>query len=135
MKKKSVSSLHKKLWKIFSLYIRTRDCLRTTMTLDEGLCCTCNRKYNLKELQCGHFIPRSKHAIKYDERNNHAQCYGCNIMKKGNTVEYYEFMKKTHGQEVIDWLREHQNDICQWKKFQLEEKIEEYTSKLNNLHI
>jgi DNA repair exonuclease SbcCD ATPase subunit len=42
----------------------------------------------------------------FDERNCHAQCYGCNVMKKGNMVKYYKFMLKQYGQKVIDELEE-----------------------------
>ena len=48
--------LSKKAWDAFSLFIRLRDCLKTTGAKEYGVCFTCGRKYAFKALQAGHFV-------------------------------------------------------------------------------
>jgi len=106
-KKITLSKTKAKAWSAFSIFIRTRDAFKTTGTLDKALCVTCERRYPIKKiggLQAGHFIQGRHPSVLFDERNCHAQCYGCNVMKKGNMVKYYKFMLKNYGQEVIDEL-------------------------------
>ena len=100
-KKPSISKLKKKLWQLFSIYIRTRN-------LDEKgrtTCVTCGTKKHWKEMQAGHFVPGRTNGILFDERGIHAQCKGCNIFKAGNLIEYYPFMLKNYGQSIVDDLR------------------------------
>ena len=53
---KTLKSAKKKAWDSFSLYIRTRDCLRTTNCASFGLCFTCGKRLHIKLLQAGHLI-------------------------------------------------------------------------------
>ena len=78
MKTKTVSQLKKECWVLFSKYIRLRDCLKTTGCASFGLCVTCSRKFDFKQLQAGHFISRQKTNTLFDDKNVHAQCAGCN---------------------------------------------------------
>lgn len=68
-------------------------------------CITCGLYLPWEELQAGHFIDGRTNAILFDDRGVHAQCKGCNVFKHGNKVEYYVFMKKMYGEEVIEDLR------------------------------
>lgn len=105
MAKKSLAPLKKRIWKLFSRYIRLRDRLvDDTGVTDYCNCCSCGRTYPVKQMQAGHFIPGRKHSNLFDFRGCHAQCYGCNIGKDGNWPGYYEFMQEKYGQEVIDDL-------------------------------
>ena len=135
-KKLTYGKSKKKTWALFSLYIRTRDALKTTGTLTEALCITCDRRYPLKAvggLQAGHFIAGRHMSILFDERNVHAQCYGCNVMKKGNMVSYYKKMLKMYGQETIDELEELDKTERQYKVYELMELYNELTLKLASL--
>lgn len=96
----------KDLCKIFSMYIRMRDCFAATGTLDKGVCCTCGRPYPIKKLQAGHFIPGRMDSILFEPTCVHAQCYRCNMRRQGEWVKYYRFMQKKYGQAQIDWLME-----------------------------
>ena len=96
----------KDLCKIFSMYIRMRDCFEATGTLDNGLCCTCGKSYPLKKLQAGHFIPGRMDSILFEPTCVHAQCYRCNMRRQGEWVKYYRFMQKKYGQAQVDWLME-----------------------------
>ena len=88
MKKKTISSVKKRVWAVFSKFIRMRDCLKTTGCKDWGLCITCGKRYHIKLLQAGHFISGRHNANLFLEKGTHAQCYNCNINLRGNTLEY-----------------------------------------------
>lgn len=98
-----------KAWDAFSLYIRTRDCLRFRNSTTEGMCVTCKRDYPLKSLQAGHFIQGRGNAVLFDERIVYSQCLGCNgnppYGKGGNYVEYFVFMEEEWGREKIEEFR------------------------------
>jgi len=88
------------------MYIRMRDCLETTGTLDAGLCCTCGSKHPLKKLQAGHFIPGRMDSILFEPTCVHAQCYRCNMRRQGEWVKYYRFMQKKYSDAHIFYLME-----------------------------
>lgn len=104
MAQKSKKTLRKEAWASFSAFIRTRDCLRFSNSPDEGKCVTCNREYPYKKLQAGHFIGGRTNAVLFDERIVYSQCYGCNIGKSGNYLDYFYFMESEIGREAIDAL-------------------------------
>ena len=48
-------------------------------------------------MQAGHWIPTgSCNYLRFVENNIHPQCYGCNICKSSNPIEYRLFMDKTY---------------------------------------
>lgn len=65
--KTSISTLKRKLWKVFSLFIRQRDNYR---------CFTCGRHATGSGMHAGHYIPKSAGGIilYFNEKNVHAQC-------------------------------------------------------------
>ena len=106
----------KDLWKIFSMYIRMRDCYEATGTLDNGYCCTCGHPKTYKTLQAGHFIPGREDSILFEPTCVHAQCYRCNVKRSGEWVKYYRFMQKKYGFAEIDrlmGLSEQKREICE----------------------
>ena len=70
-------------WKYFSLYIRTRDCLKTTGFKDQGKCVTCPEYFPFSELDAGHALAGRNMSILFDEDLTNAQCHRCN-----RSVEY-----------------------------------------------
>ena len=135
-KKPTLGQIKRKTWAMFSLYIRTRDALRTTGTTEYALCITCDRKYPLKAvggLQAGHFITGRHNSVLFDERNVHAQCYGCNVGKKGNMVVYYKKMLEMYGQDVIDELEQLDKVNRQYKVWELLDLYNELNLKLESL--
>src|SRR3990167_7266279 len=79
--KQKIGVLKKKLWKVFSKYIRERD---------SYTCFICGRKGKDGAIHAGHFIPKSIGGITlyFHEDNVHACCYHCNINLGGNLYEY-----------------------------------------------
>ena len=117
MKKKTVSSVKKIAWAVFSHYIRLRDCLLTTGCASFGLCITCGKRYHFKLLQAGHFISGRHNANLFSERGTHAQCYNCNINLRGNTLEYRRKIIEMYGEGTDEELEaENKRD----KKFTVE---------------
>ena len=129
IKKPSVAKLKKKLWKLFSEYIR-----KSNANFQEYVTCvTCPITKHWKEMQAGHFIPGRHNSILFDERNVHVQCYGCNVHKQGNTVKYFRFMEKKYGHKVIKELEKLDLENKQFTTNELEKLIEIYKKKLKLL--
>lgn len=126
-----------KTWKAFATYIKTRDCLRFTGSIDNGICVTCNRKYSFKSLQAGHFIQGRSNAVLFDERIVYTQCAGCNcnppIGKGGNYVEYFVFMEKEWGREKIEEFRELKHQTLKYSLNDLVELEELFKNKTTQL--
>jgi hypothetical protein len=138
-KKKSkiitVSKAKKKAWNAFSIYIRLRDCIRTTNTLDLAKCITCDKVYSFKKLQAGHWIPGRHNSILFDERGCYAQCYHCNVGLKGNPVKYFRKMQAMQGEEVmkeLEFLDTQERPYKVWQLQSLELQLIERTEQLKN---
>lgn len=114
MKKQTISSLKKKLDKIFSEYIRKRDKAR---------CFTCGKQGEVKTMQCGHYVPRQHLVTRYSEINCNTQCVGCNVFKRGNMDEYALKLKKKYGPRVLEELNREKYKIHKWT-------IEDYLGKI-----
>ncbi len=130
-KKPTVGKLKKKLWPIFSRYIRLK-------YADENgtvQCVTCKKLMYWKEAQAGHFVDGRANRVLFDEKLVHPQCYACNVGRKGNKIPYVKFMMKKYHLTLdeccdLDMLK------FQVKKFtitDLEEKIEHYSEEVKTL--
>ena len=129
-KQPTLTYYKKKLWELFSIFIRVRDCLQTTGCSSWGLCISCNRRYHYKLLQAGHFLPGRHGYNLYSEKGTHSQCYNCNVNLRGNTMEYQDALIKMYGQETIDELRRVEKITKQYKIYEIQEMIEEYKKKI-----
>ena len=123
----------RKLWKLFSIFIRLKECLETTGATDRGVCCTCNRIYHYKELQAGHFIDGRGNSVLFDEDLVHIQCWQCNCAKKGNKDAYTQYMVEKYGQEKVDrfYLLKHMTKSL--SAFELEAMHQEICDKIKEL--
>ena len=114
-KRPSLKREKEKTWKAFSIYIKTRDCIRTTGDPTKGSCITCNRTFDFKKLQAGHAIGGRNNAVLFDEEIVYAQCIGDNIYKGGAYPEYSLILIRKHGDK---WFEE---------KLKLKSKTVKYT--------
>ena len=96
--KRKTSSAYNTLWKNFSLYIRLRDAIKTTGTLEYAKCITCGKILPVSELQAGHMIPGRTNGICFDETIVHAQCAKCNGPGGGEKQAYRMKMVAEHGE-------------------------------------
>lgn len=136
MAKKSKKQLAKeKAWSSFSRYIRLRDALRFTGDPDEGQCVTCLRTYPTKSLQAGHFIGGRTNAVLFAEDIVYSQCYGCNVGRSGNYLDYYYFMERELGsKEAVDELvRSYKQKQVVYKEHDYLELKEKYDDLYNKL--
>ena len=131
-KEKTVGQLDKILWGIFSEYIRRRDALKFSKG-DIAKCITCSHISHWKEGDCGHGISRRHQGTKYDEKNNHFQCKGCNGLKAGKQFEYMLAVDRMYGKGTAEFLLMKSKQICKRKAIDFKIMIEEYKIKLKNL--
>lgn len=128
----TISGYKKKVWKVFSQYIRKKDADKNGY----AICVTCGRNKYWKELQAGHFIPGRHNAILFDERLVHPQCYHCNILLSGNSRNYDAFMRKRYGDKKVaefDKLGKYQGNVKQFTVKELNKLYVYYSNKLERL--
>lgn len=130
VKKPSLSRAKKKAWAAFSIYIRTRDCIKTTQTKTHLNCVTCGRLVEIKKAHASHFIPGRHNATLFDERGVHGSCYACNVVLGGNGPAYYKFMLAEWGQEIIDELLRNDNQTVKYTVDDYEQLEQTYKNKL-----
>ena len=134
--KTPLAKAKKKAWDTFSIYVRTRDALKTTGTKNYLLCITCDKEYPAFGRGCaqaGHFIPGRGNAVLIDERFVNGQCYNCNINLKGNWIVYEQKMIKMWGKEEVEKVKKAAKQTItrtsdEWLEIELT-----YKELLNNL--
>lgn len=129
VRKKSLSSLKKKLDSIFSIWIRMKD-----VDINGEVCCyTCGKKSHWKYLQCGHFMSRRHHATRWDEENCKPQCAGCNIFNQGNGPMFSINLQRDCGQDILLKLSKKAHTICKMSREDYEEYILKYKQLIKKL--
>lgn len=141
-KKPTLAQLKKRLWGLFSQYIRLKDTNRKGI----GSCCTCGKVIPWSDpkgsSQACHCFPQKAfpHLV-YEEINVALGCSYCNGPKLGHQYNFYLYIVKKYGKsawdelyaKVVDFEQAKTNDPkfkYVWKKEFLEEKIKEYSAKL-----
>ena len=113
----------------FNAYIRARD-----KDLD---CISCGKsRYDKKIVfAAGHFYPTTYQYLRFNEDNVHKQCNKyCNMMKRGNLLEYRPNLIKKIGMERFLALENSRHLTLQLSIPEIQEKITHYktlTKKLN----
>jgi 5-methylcytosine-specific restriction endonuclease McrA len=116
----------KRLWKVFSEYIRRRD---------KGCCFTCGTVKDWKEMDAGHYIPagQSPPPLYFSEKNVNCQCTSCNRFKHGNLSVYTRSLMDKFGTGIIDELFELKRHKVKWNAWTYQVKIDEYKKKLEEI--
>lgn len=114
-----VSVLKRKLWEVFSKYIRNRDL---------GVCFICGKKASGSGYHASHFIPKSVGGLTlyFHEDNVKGCCYHCNINLGGNLYEYGMRL----GADKVAELYKLKQTSTKWTDIEYEKKINYYTRKL-----
>lgn len=68
-------------------------------------------------------------ALRWDERNVHAQCRSCNRFDEGNAAGYTMFMLDKYGKSVVDMIQA-QKIPYKWTDGELDILIKEYKRKV-----
>ena len=104
--------------KLFSQYIRLRDKV-------------CQRCGSSRGLQTSHFIGRSNKAVRWDEDNACALCFGCHQYFTSHPLEHVEFWKQRLG-DRFDLLQCRAREVGRVDKeaiaLYLNVKIKEFSS-------
>jgi 5-methylcytosine-specific restriction endonuclease McrA len=132
-KKASLSVLGKRLDDVLSLWIRQKDADRQSGIV---LCCSCGRPHHWKDVDMGHFIPRSQgKALRWDERNVAPQCRACNGAwgRPMNASGYALYLLQKHGRDIIDKLEAEKRQVKHWSRGEIESMLEDYKQKLAEL--
>lgn len=122
----TVTKAKKKAWSVFSKWVRWSRADKLGLVA----CVTCPAVLPVEVMQAGHFNPGRKNAILYDERGVNPQCYACNIIFKGRPREYDAWMRKNHGQAVIDDLDRLAGTTVQMAAFEHLEVYQKYADRL-----
>ena len=85
----------------FSKYIRLKN------STPDGICncITCHRPFHWKEIDCGHFVSRSRKIVRFDERNCAPQCKHCNRFKGGEQWKFGKAIDKIYGEGTATYLQ------------------------------
>lgn len=132
MPKNRGRTLRNKCWEIFSEYIRRREADEEGMTA----CISCGARKHWKELDAGHYVPKSISLIlRFNERNVHQQCVSCNRWRHGNLTAYALALQKKYGPSILSELDEikRQGEGYRISNGEYEQMIENYRRKLGNV--
>lgn len=133
------SQLVKKLDKTFKKYIRYKN----SFLVDgewHAQCITCDKFFPTKKIHGGHYIRCGVMTTRWDERNVHPQCAGCNTYNYGEVTLYRIFIVNRYGESVakeldqalLDWKRGNVRPVpISW----LRERVEWYSERLKELNI
>lgn len=128
-KEKSKAKLSEELVSIFSRYIRQ-------LYSDENgnlQCVTCGKTNHWKKMQAGHYHSSTIYSLKWDERNVHPQCYGCNIKKEGRKELYTIYLMDKYGDGIIRELQKEREKKVSFSKEDYIEMINIYEDKIDNI--
>ena len=124
-KAETVNSLKKKVWTVFSKWIRLRDNYK---------CYTCGKQMAEGDPGChaGHYVPQSKgNRLRFDERNVHAQCLSCNSFNRGNLSSYALRLEKEYGPGILQEFDSIKNECKKFTKDELQEMLADYKERIN----
>lgn len=119
----------KKLWKVFSEFIRLRD------SDENGICkcCTCGAVRYWKNMDCGHGVGRQHMGTKYSEQNNHAQCKKCNGFEAGRADKYKEFVDKKYGKGTWNQMLVFSRMPTKYGQFEIDLMTKAYSQKVSEM--
>lgn len=125
-----------KAWDAFSAFIRARDAIKTTGSIDNCVCVTCGRTkptFRGSCIQAGHFVPGRSNAVLFDEECTNGQCYGCNCGQGGMWVEYEEVMLLRHGFDKVEEMKRRRQKVVKYTAAEYKEIELKYKQKLQEL--
>lgn len=107
---------------VFNAYIRERD-------KNEKSCICCDAPLG-ERFEAGHYYSGGGHSnVIFDERNVHAQRFGCNNFKAGNFLNYGVKLEQKIGKIEFELLRQDAYTPKKWETEELKRIIYEYRKK------
>ena len=92
-------------------------------------CYTCDWSGKWKDADCGHYVPRSNMALRWDLRNLRPQCKMCNQFKYGE-VETFGANLNEESPGIVDELLEDARLPCKWSREELKQMLIDIRAKL-----
>ena len=132
MKRPKLSTLQAKADKAMSQYIRQKYADQSGYCM----CVSCGRHMPWKEMDAGHFVPKSRGAsVRYIEENVHPQCPACNRFDEGHLIGYTLYMREMYGEDkIVELKREAKKTLSPIEKRAMtEQAFAYYTEKLAEL--
>lgn len=123
-KKRNTAWYKKKLWKIFTLYVKERD---------RWQCFTCGKFATGWGMGGGHFVSAgaSPPSLYFHEDNVHAQCTDCNLTLEGNHYVYGVKLGPRLANRLIKMRQELVGEVWSIEKYQ--EMILKYEQKYKDI--
>lgn len=122
IKIKKKPDLVAKLDKVFSRYIRLRDC----MPNGYFRCISCGQIKPFEQADCGHYFSRKHLSTRFDEDNCHAECRYCNRFLADHLEFYREGLIEKIGQQKFDLLKVKAASTSKMSDFEYEQLIKYY---------
>ena len=122
IKVKKKPDLVAKLDKVFSRYIRLRDC----MPNGYFRCISCGQIKPYEQADCGHYINRRQMITRFDEMNCNAQCRHCNRFMEGNLQGYRDGLIAKYGERDVLLLEAKKKETRKYSDFELVELTKYY---------
>jgi len=124
-----MSSLTKMLDDIFSKYKRMIN------LKENGLitCFTCQQEFELKNIDCGHYISRQYKTVRWDEQNTEPQCKSCNRFHEGRKDVFALNLQKKYGDDILEKLNQRKNQIKKFTEYELQEMVKYYKDQVESL--
>lgn len=126
--KSTRSLLIRKADRIFSIFIR-----RSYAVNGMTRCVTCSNLLPWRDIQNGHFIPRRKMQVRWDEKNCHPQCSHCNETLSGNLQKYKEYLIRRYGEDALLELQLKAEKTNKLTHADIQAIIDLYTGFVDNL--
>lgn len=124
-----MSKVEEKLSKVFSQFIR----LSHAGEMGYCKCFTCGKITLWRQMHCGHFRKRFHKNTKYNLKNNHPQCFECNIENDGMYSVYQQNLDEVYGEGTAQELVVLSNAICKLSEQDYAEMLKEYEIKVKQL--
>ena len=128
-KRVTVTQLKKKLWRIFSEYIRLRDSDKNGMC--KCISCDYTGYWKGDNIQAGHFVQQKGHPNTiFDEKNVHAQCARCNGWVEYANYKYGKALEQMYGEEFPMEMIKKGSKPYSFNATWLQARIVEYEKKV-----
>ena len=124
-RRSSLKKYKNKLDRIFSKFIRLRDSKNGI-----GRCITCGKLINWTKAHCGHFMPRTRLATRFNEQNCNLQCPRCNTFSEGEHYIYGKMLNQKYGLGTADKLYVASKVVVKFTQFDYEKMFEYYSQKV-----
>ena len=123
VEKMKTSHIKKKIWEMFSKFIRLRD------ANDKGYCrcITCDKvsQWN-RGMDAGHYVHGKHPGTWLNVKNVHAQCVHCNKYNSGMRDKYALALEAKYGMGILQEIEKDRNEAKEtWTRPMLYEKYKE----------